>query len=148
MGGQIFPCYFFPDSRIQNLPHFSKNQTIFLPKNKPIQTLQLFCSIYNQDQHVGLDPHNSQHRLKNKYQALCTHAPHTYPCQTCHLGKYRPVHYSLWLGDWTAKEKPPLHSLLNWSCCSCPHYNYHNRQTSRTNRVFSFLLVKYVLSKN
>lgn len=46
-----------------------------------------------------------------------------------------------------AKEQPLLHSHLNWSCCWCPHYNYHNRQTSRMNRVFSFLFVKYVLSE-
>lgn len=138
--GEMFINYFFPDSKIQILPYYS------FVKPKQSTPLQLFLSIFKGNKHLGLDPQKSQHRLKK--QSLDIHTPLTYPCQIYHLDKCRPVHCSLWLGDWIAKEQPLLHSHLNWSCCWCPHYNYHNRQTSRMNRVFSFLFVKYVLSKN
>lgn len=44
---------------------FSKNQIIPPSQNKPTLALQLFRSLFRRDQHLGLDPHNSQHRLKN-----------------------------------------------------------------------------------
>lgn len=93
---------------------FSKNQTIFLPKTKPTQTLQLFWSIFDQDQHVGLDSHNSQHRLKNINIKLFVPIHHT--LTHARLAIWISIDLSIILYDWeTGWQRRNLLFTLFWT---------------------------------
>lgn len=91
----MFPYYFFPVSRIQILSYFSLAEPRQFPLAKPINPNTSAALVpFQLRPTFEWDPHNPAQAKTHQYPTPCTHTAHTYPCQICHLGKYKLAHYS------------------------------------------------------
>lgn len=91
----MFAYYFFPVSRIQTLSYFSLAEPKQFPFSKPTNPNPLAALVpFQLGPAISDGTDNPAHAKIHLYPAPSTHTAHTYPCQICHLDKYKPARCS------------------------------------------------------